>query len=259
MPLAAGPRPGPEASDDIFIAEDAHQRIYGQRLMLSAYGIKTQGRSRGLKLNYRTTEQNLAWAVGVLTGQQVIDSDGEAETMASYYSARTGPRPVVRSFPTLTAELDHAAQLIDGWVRSGEVAPETIAVLVRDKATRDRVVAGLGERGVDVRALDAAAVRPGHPVVLTMHRAKGTEFTRVLLLGLSKESMPIGLKAYDFDDEDLSEAQRGSGRCCMWQRRGHGTSWWSPTAARRRPCSQPPPDPCCQWVVRRAPGRRDLL
>ncbi|WP_331715882.1 UvrD-helicase domain-containing protein [Tessaracoccus coleopterorum] len=36
-----------EAPNDIFIAEDAHQRIYGQKLMLSAYGIRTQGRSRG--------------------------------------------------------------------------------------------------------------------------------------------------------------------------------------------------------------------
>ncbi|GAA3880558.1 UvrD-helicase domain-containing protein [Tessaracoccus defluvii] len=197
----------PEAPNDIFIAEDAHQRIYGQKLMLSAYGIRTQGRSRGLKLNYRTTAQNLAWAVGVLTGQEVIDSDGEAETMAGYLSARTGPKPEVRSFPTLTAELDFAADLVGSWVGSGDVAPETVAVLVRDRVTRDRVVAGLGERGVEVRALEAGTVKPGYPVALTMHRAKGTEFARVLLFGLSKDSMPMGLKAYDYDDEELSEAQ----------------------------------------------------
>ena len=196
-----------EATNDIFIAEDAHQRIYGQKLMLSAYGIRTQGRSRGLKLNYRTTAQNLAWAVGVLTGQEVIDSDGETETMAGYLSARTGPKPLVRSFPTLTAELDFAAELVGSWVGGGDVAPETVAVLVRDRVTRDRVVAGLGERGVEVRALEAGTVKPGYPVALTMHRAKGTEFTRVLLFGLSKDSMPMGLKAYDYDDEELSEAQ----------------------------------------------------
>jgi superfamily I DNA/RNA helicase len=194
-----------EAPNDIFIAEDAHQRIYGQKLMLSAYGIRTQGRSRGLKLNYRTTAQNLAWAVGVLTGQEVVDSDGEAETMAGYLSARTGPRPEVRSFPALTAELDFAAELVGSWVSNGDVAPETVAVLVRDKVTR--VVAGLGERGVEVRTLEAGTAKPGYPVALTMHRAKGTEFTRVLLFGLSKDSMPMGVKAYDYDDEELSEAQ----------------------------------------------------
>ncbi len=196
-----------EQPDDIFIAEDAHQRIYGQKLVLSAYGIRTQGRSRGLRLNYRTTEQNLAWAVGVLTGQEVIDSEGEAETMAGYYSARTGPKPVLRSFATLTAELDHAAQLVGAWTQSGKVAPETVAVLVRDRATRDRVVSGLGERGVDVRALEAGAIKPGHPVALTMHRAKGTEFTKVLLFGLNRDSIPMGLGAYDYDAEEMNAAE----------------------------------------------------
>lgn len=196
-----------EQPDDIFIAEDAHQRIYGQKLVLSAYGIKTQGRSRGLRLNYRTTEQNLAWAVGVLTGQEVIDSEGETETMAGYYSARTGPKPDVRAFPTMTAELDHAAKLLEGWTQSEEVAPETVAVLVRDRATRDRVVSGLGERGVEVRALEAGTIKPGYPVALTMHRAKGTEFTRVLVFGVNKDSIPMGLKAYDYDDVELHEAQ----------------------------------------------------
>ncbi|MHA6524728.1 3'-5' exonuclease [Tessaracoccus sp. G1721] len=164
------------------------------------------GRSRGLKLNYRTTAQNLAWAVGVLTGQEVVGSDGEAESMAGYLSARTGPRPVVRSFPTLTAELDFAADLVGSWVGSGEVAPETVAVLVRDRVTLTASSQGWG-RGVEVRALETGSVKPGYPVVLTMHRAKGTEFARVLLFGLSKDSMPMGLKAYDYDDEELSEAQ----------------------------------------------------
>lgn len=193
--------------DDIFIAEDAHQRIYGQKLVLSACGIRTQGRSRGLRLNYRTTEQNLARAVGVLTGQEVIDSEGETETMAGYYSARTCPMPDVRPFLTLTAELDHAAKLIEAWTQSEEVAPETVAVLVRDRATRDRVVSGLGERGVDMRALAAGAIKPGYPVALTMHRAKGTEFTRVLVLGVNKDSIPKGLMAYEYDDAELDEAK----------------------------------------------------
>lgn len=197
----------PEAPNDIFIAEDAHQRIYGQRLVLSAYGIRTQGRSRAMRLNYRTTAQNLAWAVGVLTGQEVIDSDGEAESMAGYHSARTGPRPIVRSLPTLTTELDHAAKLIDSWSNTDGVQAETVAVLVRDRMTRDRVVAGLGERGVTIRALEAGSVKPGYPVALTMHRAKGTEFTRVLLFGLNQDSIPMGLKAYDYDGTELSEAQ----------------------------------------------------
>src|SRR4029079_11980242 len=48
-----------EGTDDIFIAEDAHQRIYGQRVVVGRYGIKIVGRSRRLALNYRTTAENL--------------------------------------------------------------------------------------------------------------------------------------------------------------------------------------------------------
>ncbi|WP_245701641.1 3'-5' exonuclease [Tessaracoccus oleiagri] len=39
-----------------------------------------------------------------------------------------------------------------------------------------------------------------------MHRAKGTEFTKALLFGLSQDSIPMGLDAYDYDEEERSEA-----------------------------------------------------
>ncbi len=48
--------------NDLFLAEDSHQRIYGQRIVLSRYGINIVGRSRRLMLNYRTTAQNLRYA-----------------------------------------------------------------------------------------------------------------------------------------------------------------------------------------------------
>ena len=57
-----------EGPNDLFIAEDSHQRIYGSPVVLSRFGIKIVGRSRRLTLNYRTTAQNLHFAVGVLSG-----------------------------------------------------------------------------------------------------------------------------------------------------------------------------------------------
>lgn len=195
-----------EQPNDIFIAEDPHQRIYGSRLRLSQYGISTRGRSRALRLNYRTTAQNLAFAVAVLDGQTFIDSDGEPDSVQGYLSARTGPAPRVEALGSLTAQLERAAELVAGWVAAGECPPEAIGVLVRDRATRDRVVAALSGRGVVVRALDAGAVRPGAPVVLTMHRAKGTEFAKVLLFDVSAGSVPMGLGEYDFDEADYADA-----------------------------------------------------
>lgn len=57
-----------------------------------------------------------------------------------------------------------------------------------------------------VRALGAHAVKAGEPVVLTMHRAKGTEFAKVLLFGVSEGSVPIGLSEYDFDEAEYADA-----------------------------------------------------
>lgn len=63
-----------DGADDLFLADDSHQRIYGPKVTLSKYGINIRGRSRRLTLNYRTTHENLRYAVGVLGG----DSDDPA-------------------------------------------------------------------------------------------------------------------------------------------------------------------------------------
>ena len=202
--LRALVEPGP---NDLFIAEDAHQRIYGQKVTLSHFDIETRGRSRRLTLNYRTTQQNLRWAMGILDGADYRDLDDEAEQHDEYRSARSGPTPLVLPCESLVAELDQAADLIRSWLSEPEPpAPETIAILVRDRFQRDRVVTGLAERGVEVRAVDTEAVRSGAPVVMTMHRAKGTEFTRVLLFGVRDGSIPASLKEYDTSEADRNDA-----------------------------------------------------
>lgn len=194
-----------EGSNDLFIAEDSHQRIYGQRLVLSHYGIRIVGRSQRLTLNYRTTAQNLAWAVGVLAGAKFVDLEEGAEQSADYRSARSGPVPALYPCADLSAELDQAAKIVEGWADGG-VAPETVAVLVRDSIQRDRVVAALAERGVGVRPVDRGAIKAGQPVVMTMHRAKGTEFSRVLLFGVSQDAIPSPVRDETYSPDAVAEA-----------------------------------------------------
>ncbi len=195
---AAGP-------NDVFLAEDAHQRIYGARIVLSHYGLQVRGRSSRLKLNYRTTAQNLRLAQQILEGGDWVDGDEGAEDHSGYRSARRGPEPELSETPSLTAELDRAAEIVRAWLTDG-AKPETIAILVRDQQVRDRVATALGERGVKVRAVERERVPAGRPVVLTMHRAKGTEFSRVLLFGVSETSIPKPPRAYDFDPAARAEA-----------------------------------------------------
>ena len=178
-----------EGANDLFIAEDSHQRIYGQRVALSKFGIKIVGRSQRLTLNYRTTAQNLAYAIGLLSGIHFVDLEEGQEKASDYRSARSGPEPTLRPYTSLAEELDGAARIVAGWLETGG-EPESIGILVRDRGQRDRVVSGLAERGVTVRALDSGKATTGYPQALTMHRAKGMEFARVLLFGLGDKTLP---------------------------------------------------------------------
>ena len=156
-------------------------------------------------MNYRTTAQNLGLAEQILEGGDWVDGDEGAEDHSGYRSARRGPEPELSETPSLTAELDRAAEIVRAWLTDG-AKPETIAILVRDQQVRDRVATALGERGVKVRAVERERVPAGRPVVLTMHRAKGTEFSRVLLFGVSETSIPKPPRAYDFDPAARAEA-----------------------------------------------------
>jgi superfamily I DNA/RNA helicase len=195
-----------EAPNDLFIAEDSHQRIYGSPIVLSRFGIKIVGRSRRLILNYRTTAQNLRFAVGVLSGAEYTDLEQGEEKTSDYRSARNGPEPELIACDNQTTELDTVAAKMKSWLDEGGVESESIAVLTRSQDDRDRFVRGLGERGVPARALDKTVASPGYPLVMTMHRAKGMEFSRVILAGVDDKHVPSPAVLRNMPDEERAEA-----------------------------------------------------
>ena len=204
--LRALVEPGP---DDLFLAEDSHQRIYGKKITLSHYGIQVRGRSRRLTRNYRTTRQNLDVAFGILDLGTYEDMEGQAEEH-HYVSPRSGPEPLLLHASDRADELSKAAELLTVWLEqdrdSEDSAPETIAVLVRDRYQRDAVVNGLAQHGIEVRAVDREAAGRGRPVVMTMHRAKGLEFRKVLLFDVSKNAIPRPLRDQQYSDADRDDA-----------------------------------------------------
>lgn len=196
--------------DDLFLAEDSHQRIYGRKITLSHYGIHVRGRSRRLTRNYRTTHQNLDLAFGILDPGAYEDMEGRAEEHR-YVSPRSGPEPLLIHASDHDQEIKEAGALLDLWLEEDrdageEGAPETIAVLVRDRYQRDAVVTGLAQQGIEVRPVDREAVGRGRPVVMTMHRAKGLEFRKVLLFDVSEDSIPRSLRDQRYSEADRTDA-----------------------------------------------------
>ncbi|MGR6900780.1 3'-5' exonuclease [Glutamicibacter sp. BSL13] len=193
-----------EGRDDLFIAEDSHQRIYGQKVPLSRYGIAIVGRSRRLSLNYRTTEQNLAYAVSVLNGTQIEDLEGGSQDSRGYHSARSGPVPEQSGATSLADELDVVAQHIRQW-QAQDVPGSMIGIIARTKRQLQKLQTGLAERKVEVRDVDY----PGDgsaPLYMTMHRAKGMEFFKVILFGVNESTVPLSMAT-----NGLAEAERHDG------------------------------------------------
>ena len=84
---------------------------------------------------------------------------------------------------SLTAELDAVGEIVRGWIQGG-TPPDAIAVLVHDRYQRQRVAGALTQAGLPAREIDRDRPVPDRVSVLTMHRAKGTEFSKVVLAGV---------------------------------------------------------------------------
>ena len=143
--------------DDLFIAADPHQRIYDNRISLASLGISVQGRSRRLSLNYRTTQEILAWAVPLLGAEPVTGLDGEANSLLGYRSPMRGQRPQLRAAATRAEEFDFLTERIRSWLAS-EIEAQAIGVTARSASLVRR-----GPRGAESRRhRDGLAERPGH-------------------------------------------------------------------------------------------------
>ena len=186
--LRAAVEPGP---DDLFVAGDGHQRIYAGALSLDRLGIATRGRSTRLTVNYRSTEQILRWAGGIMSDQRVSDLDGDPASLAAYRSMLQGERPETIAAESARAEAEAVVASVRRWVADG-VVPHEIAVVGRTKRQVDAALDALNGAGVPAVRLDRDdAEVEKHVVVTTMHRVKGLEYRCVAVVGVDASTSPL--------------------------------------------------------------------
>ncbi len=190
----------PEGADDLFLVGDAHQRIYGRKVILAQCGISIQGRSSRLRINYRTTEQIRAWATGVLRGIEADDLDGGQDEEQGYKSLLSGPVPVVRLFGTRPAERDFLARTLKELI--SDRRPEDICLVARTlKMVAEEYQPLLKTAGIPHVVLDRGGDRGAAGVRLaTMHRVKGLEFPVMILAGVNAGVMPMRRAGVAADD-----------------------------------------------------------
>lgn len=206
----------PEAQNNdknsIFIVGDAHQRIYNRRASMSSCGINIIGRSRKLRLNYRTTHEIRAWAVAVLKGISVDDLDEGKDSLDGYVSLARGMPPQLNGYGTDSEELAALAQWIDE-LPSDKIADNEIGILCHTNKQLQLVEDCFSTRGISTLKLSTdKADERGKPGVrlCTMHRAKGLEFKAVAIPFMSNNQFPpkwLLDKAIDEADKEDMEGQ----------------------------------------------------
>ena len=167
--------------------------------------MDVRGRSRTLRVNYRTSHQ-IRMQSDRLLGPELADADGNSEPRKGTVSIFNGPLPQVSVFKSEAEETKAAADWLRARGREG-IAPQEMGIFVRSAAELPRARAALDASGVPYQVLDDKMQLTGNRAcVSTMHLAKGLEFRAVACLACDDEVIPLQQRIEGVGDEaDLEE------------------------------------------------------
>jgi superfamily I DNA/RNA helicase len=181
-----------ETKNDIFIVGDAHQRIYGYKVVLGQCGINIRGRSKKLKLNYRTTDEIRKWSVALLSGEQIDDMDDGLDTNSDYKSLYHGPVPLIKDFDSYEEETKY----IDKYIKDLKHEDENsrICIVVRTQKLVDSYSSYFTQNNVSIVKISRNTkdnIANNGIRLATMHRVKGLDFDHVIIASMNDGIVPF--------------------------------------------------------------------
>ena len=196
---------GAHRSDSLFFTGDLGQRIFQQPYSWKSLGVNIRGRSRTLKINYRTSHQ-IRTAADRLLPTTISDVDGNQEDRRHTISVFNGPTPKIEICDDPDAEIQYVGEWLSGRLTDG-IQPDEIGVFVRCEDQIDRAIEAIEAAGAQATRLDGRITPPqGHIAVSTMHLAKGLEFRAVAAIACDDEVLPLQERIETIADEaDLEE------------------------------------------------------
>jgi superfamily I DNA/RNA helicase len=196
---------GAPRTNALFFAGDLGQRIFQQPFSWKSLGVEIRGRSRNLRINYRTSHQ-IRQRADRLLGPEVTDVDGNTESRRDTVSVFNGPAPVICAFKTEDEEAKAAGAWIAEQSKAG-VLPHEFGVFVRSTAQLERAQAAVKSAGLSFKILDEhVETASGHVSISAMHLAKGLEFRAVVAMACDDEIIPLQERIETVgDDADLKE------------------------------------------------------
>jgi superfamily I DNA/RNA helicase len=163
------------------------------KVVLGRCGIQIVGRSKKLRINYRTTEETKKLAISVLEGIEVDDMDAGVDDGKGYISLMHGEEPEILNFKGFLDEADAICERIEQLEAAGTKL-NSICVVARTKNLRDSFADNLKKAGINTYEImangsenrDVDGVR-----VATMHRVKGLEFQHLFVAGVNDDKLPL--------------------------------------------------------------------
>ena len=187
-------------SDALFFAGDLGQRIFQEPFSWKALGIDIRGRSRTLKVNYRTSHQ-IRQTVDGLLPPVVRDVDGNEEDRRGTVSVFNGPDPEVRVFDNCGQEIEAIGLWVYEAIDEG-IEPDEMGIFVRSANELSRARAVVKQAGhTPLELLDRVEERAGRISIGTMHLAKGLEFRAVVVMACDDGILPLQERIETVADE----------------------------------------------------------
>ena len=202
---------GANRPDALFFAGDLGQRIFQQPFSWKSLGVDIRGRSRTLRINYRTSHQ-IRQQADRLLDPQTVDVDGHTDNRDDTISVFNGPPPVIKTFTSENEEINEVGAWLAEQTKAG-VLPHEIGVFVRSAAQMERAESAVRVSGMTFKILDEhVETSSGCVSISTMHLAKGLEFRAVVVMACDDEVIPLQERIESVSDmadlEDVYETER---------------------------------------------------
>jgi len=201
----------PDQPDALFFAGDLGQQIFQEPFSWLALGVDIRGRSRTLKVNYRTSHQ-IRRAADQLLPQLIRDVDGIEQDRRGTVSVFNGPEPRVAKFPDQDAEIAGVAAWISELTGDG-VAPAEIGIFVRSRPQLTRARSAVKAAGhVQLELSERSEDPKGRIAIGTMHLAKGLEYKAIAVMACDDDVLPLQERVETIADpaelDDVYETER---------------------------------------------------
>lgn len=190
----------PGGPDALFFAGDLGQRIFQEPFSWKELGVDIRGRSRTLKVNYRTSHQ-IRQAADRLLPNVVLDVDQNEQDRRGTVSVFNGPDPEIQTFADADRETKGVADWIKVVVADG-IAPAEIGIFVRSNNQLGRARAAVEAAGHMQLELSERLEQPlGRVAIGTMHLAKGLEYKAVVVMACDDDVLPLQERIETVADE----------------------------------------------------------